>query len=62
MLPAGDAVHQITTFLKDKKVKVTKKIFGDDALYSLCINIPALPLRVIQEGTSKNDILIEKLV
>ena len=52
MLPAEDALHQITTFLDDKKVHVTKKIYGNDYLYSAFINIPALPLRVIQESIS----------
>lgn len=57
MLPAADALHQLTTFLNDKKVSVTKKIYGNDALFSAYINIPALPIRVIQESSSANQMI-----
>ena len=51
------ALHQLTTFLHDKKVSVTKKIYGNDALYSAYINIPALPIKVIQESSSANQMI-----
>ena len=57
MLPAADALHQLTTFLNDKKVNVTKKIYGNDTLFSSYVNIPALPIRVIQESNSANQML-----
>ena len=57
MLPAADALHQLTTFLNDKKVSVTKKIYGNDALFSAYINIPALPIRVIQESSSASQMI-----
>jgi hypothetical protein len=57
MLPAGDALHQLTTFLNDKKVNVSKKIFGNDSLYSAYVNIPALPIRIIQEASSANQLI-----
>lgn len=57
MLPAADALHQVTTFLEDKKVSVTKKIYGNDALYSSYINIPSLPIRIIQESNSAEQLI-----
>jgi hypothetical protein len=57
MLPAGDALHQLTTFLNDKKISVSKKIFGNDSLYSAYVNIPALPIRIIQEATSAEQLI-----
>lgn len=57
MLPAADALHQLTTFLNDKKVSVTKKIYGNDALFSAYVNIPALPIRVIQESSSADQMI-----
>lgn len=52
MLPAGDALHQVTSFLNDEQMKVSKKIYGTDSLYSLFVNMPAIPLRIIQEASS----------
>lgn len=57
MLPAADALHQITTFLNDQKVKVSKKIYGNDSLFSSYINVPAIPLRVIQESNSADQFI-----
>lgn len=61
MLPAADALHQLTTFLDDQKVKVTKKIYGNDSLFSAYINIPALPIRVIQEANSADQLITTAL-
>ncbi len=52
MLPADDALHQLTSFLHDEKMKVSKKLYGNDVLYSSFINIPSIPIRVIQESSS----------
>lgn len=52
MLPASDALHQLKQFLHDKKVNVSRKIYGNDSLYSSYVNIPALPIRVIQGSSS----------
>jgi len=57
MLPAADALHQLTTFLDDQKVKVTKKIYGNGSLFSAYVNIPALPIRVIQEANSADQLI-----
>ncbi len=57
MLPAADALHQLTTFLDDQKVKVTKKIYGNDSLFSAYINLPALPIRIIQEANSADKLI-----
>lgn len=57
MLPAADALHQLTTFLDDHKINVTKKIYGNDSLYSAYVNIPALPIRVIQESNYPEQII-----
>lgn len=57
MLPAADALHQLAAFLNDRKVTVTKKIYGNDTLFSSYINIPALPIRVIQESSSAGQMI-----
>lgn len=57
MLPAADALHQITTFLEDKRVSATKKAYGNDALFSAYIVIPALPIRIIQESNSAEELV-----
>lgn len=57
LLPAQDALHQVITFIDDNKVKVSKKIYGNDSLYSAYLKIPSLPVRVIQESTSADQII-----
>lgn len=57
LLSAQDAMHQVTTFLDDNRVKVSKKIYGNDSLYSAYLKIPSLPVRVIQESTSADQII-----
>lgn len=57
LLPAQDALHQVTTFLDDARVKVSKKIYGNDSLYSAYLRIPSLPVRVIQESASADQII-----
>ena len=57
MLPAGDALHQVTSFLNDEQMKVSKKIYGSDSLYSLFVNLPAIPLRIIQESNSVDQLI-----
>lgn len=61
LLPAADALHQLTTFLEDQKLKVTKKIYGNDSLFSAYVNIPALPIRVIQEASSADQLITTAL-
>lgn len=57
MLSSADALHQLVTFIADNKVKVTKKIFGNESLYSSYVNIPAIPLRIIQESSSADQFI-----
>ncbi|EIK0775233.1 MULTISPECIES: hypothetical protein [Vibrio] len=57
MLPAGDALHQLTSFLNDEQMKVSKKTYGTDSLYSLFVNMPAIPIRVIQESSSPSQLI-----
>lgn len=57
MLPAGDALHQLTSFLNDEQMRVSKKVYGTDALYSLFVNMPAIPVRVIQEASSPSELI-----
>ncbi|MFM2483286.1 hypothetical protein [Celerinatantimonas sp. YJH-8] len=57
MLPAGDALHQLTSFLNDAQMRVSKKIYGTDALYSLFVNMPAIPIRIIQESSSPSQLI-----
>jgi len=57
MLPAGDALHQLTSFLNDEQIKVSKKVYGTDALYSLFVSMPAIPVRVIQEAASPSQLI-----
>lgn len=55
--PAEDSVHQIKTFINDQKVKVTKKLYGNDLLFSSCVTIPAIPLKIIQEANSVDQVI-----
>lgn len=57
MLPAQDALHQVTSFINDNRLHVSKKIYGNDSLYSLALTIPSLPVRVIQESSSAEQII-----
>jgi predicted metal-dependent enzyme (double-stranded beta helix superfamily) len=57
MLPSPDALHQVTTFMNDKRVSVSKKTYGSDALFSSYVHIPALPIRVIQESDSASQLI-----
>lgn len=57
LLPAQDALHQVTTFINDNRINVSKKIYGNDSLYSLALTIPSLPVRVIQESSSAEQII-----
>ena len=57
MLPAGDALHQLTSFLDDQRLRVSKKLYGQDKLYSLFVNLPAIPIRVIQEASDLTQLI-----
>lgn len=57
MLSADDAVNQLKGFLKDKRLAVSKKLFGHDELYSAHVNIPSLPIRVIQDSSSAGELI-----
>ncbi|EPE8512765.1 MULTISPECIES: hypothetical protein [Vibrio] len=57
MLPANDALHQLTSFLNDEQLKVSKKAYGTDSLYSLFVNMPAIPIRVIQDASSPSQLI-----
>lgn len=57
MLRGDDALHQFSTFLNDQKVKISKKIYGNDSLYSSYINLPAIPLRIIQDAQTPEQLI-----
>lgn len=57
MLPVEDSRHQLTTFISDKKVNVSRKLYGNDSLCSSYINIPAIPIRIIQESSTADQII-----
>lgn len=61
MLPASDALHLVKEFLHDKRITVSKKIYGNDSLYSSYVNIPALPIRVIQDSSSPSQMITTAL-
>lgn len=61
MLPAQDALHQLTTFLEDSRVKVSKKIYGNDSLYSMYLSLPSIPIRVIQESSTPAQLITVSL-
>lgn len=61
MLPADDALNQIKDFLNDKRLAVSQKLFGQDELYSAYVNIPALPIRVIQDSNSADELIFTAL-
>ena len=55
--PSEDPLHQLKNFINDRKVRVTKKIYGDDSLLSTYVNIPAIPIRIIQDSDSAEQII-----
>lgn len=57
MLRGDDALHQVSTFINDQKVKVAKRIFGNQSLYSSYVNLPSIPLRIIQESESPEELI-----
>ena len=57
MQPQKDAINRVVTFISDHKIKVTKKAYGEDSLSSVYINIPSLPIRVIQESHSADQLI-----
>lgn len=57
MLPADDALNQLKAFLNDKRIAVSKKLFGQDQLYSAHVNIPSIPIRVIQDSSSADELI-----
>ena len=57
MLPADDSLHKLTTFINDNRIRVSKKIYGNDALYSMYLNLPSIPIRIIQEASSPYDFI-----
>lgn len=57
LLPATDAVHRLNSLINEKRLSVSKRIYGSDALYSMFVNLPPIPIRVIQESGSSSDII-----
>lgn len=57
MLSAEDALHQLKTFINDRKVRVTEKVYGADSLVSTYVSIPAIPLRIIQDSASADQMI-----
>ncbi len=57
MLRGDDALHQVATFINDQKVKVSKRIYGNQSLYSSYINLPAIPIRIIQDSQSPEELI-----
>ena len=57
MLPAEDSLRQLNSFINDEKVKVGKKLYGHDSLCASYINIPAIPIRIIQESRTANQMI-----
>lgn len=57
MFPIADAPDQVTSFFHDDKIRVSKTLYGKDTLYSARIKIPALPIKVIEEANSPQQMI-----
>lgn len=49
MLPGYDSLHKLNSLISEKRYSLSKKVLGNDALYSMFITIPPLPINIINE-------------
>lgn len=56
-LPTANAVSHIANIINEKRAKISSIQNSNSELYSLTINMPPLPIRVIQESNSVDDLI-----
>jgi hypothetical protein len=56
-MPSEDAVIQLKNIINEKRARIASACHNNDELYSLTINMPPLPIKVIQESSSVNDLI-----
>ena len=61
LLPATDAVHIVNSLINDKRLSVSKSIYGQSSLHSMFVNLPPIPIRAIQDSSSALDIISNAL-
>lgn len=52
-----DAVIQLNNVINEKRAKIVSSNFNNDELHSLTINMPPLPIKVIQESNSAEEMI-----
>ncbi|NQY20930.1 MAG: hypothetical protein HRT40_06420, partial [Campylobacteraceae bacterium] len=52
MLPSEDSVVQLDNVINEKRANLSKSYINNDEIYSLSVNMPPLPIKVIQESNS----------
>ncbi len=57
LLPDADAVTRVTSFVREGRAQVRRAHAGRDELCSLQVAIDPLPIRVIREASSRDDLL-----
>lgn len=57
VLPSENAVIQLNNIIDEKRAKVSSSLIQNDELHSLTIDMPPLPIKVIQESNSIEDMI-----
>lgn len=57
LLLANNAFIHLTNTIKEKRASIVFVHMNDDELYALSINMPPLPVRIIQESNSPKDLI-----
>ena len=56
-MPSEDSVIQLNNIITEKRAKISSLNLNQDELHSLTIGMPPLPIKVIQESSSINDLI-----
>ena len=57
LLDNSDALTNVTNIINERRLNVTSKILGNDSIYSMFLNLPPIPVKVIQESNSASDLI-----
>jgi hypothetical protein len=57
LLDNSDALTNVKNIIDEKRLHVSRKILGNNSLYSIFLNLPPLPIKVIQESNSASDLI-----
>jgi len=57
VLRAEDTAMRLTSLIREKRASFSKSMHGNDALYSLRLSLPPIPIRVIREAQDASQLL-----